>query len=307
MVNFSSQLKEIRKKKGLLQKELANKIGLSQSTIANYEKGDRFPSQNNLIKISQYLDVSLDYLMGVKEENTTNEANNNPQSQLGDTAKPLKEKAQKYQQHLLNGEEKKATRLIIDMLTEDHADKAQTIKNIYLNIFTPVLKKIGYLWETGEINVSQEHYCTAVTIKIMAKLHSFFPEITKQDKSLVAVTVSEEMHNIGLRIVKDFFELDGWKTYFLGSYTPNKSIIDAVKRYNAGLVLISVTMPLHINSLKNTIDTIKNSKDCRNVKVLAGGQAFKYNNDLQDKLNIDGYTVNAIEAVEIGNKLVADK
>ncbi|SCL84976.1 helix-turn-helix transcriptional regulator [Sporanaerobacter sp. PP17-6a] len=53
-------LKEIRIKKGLTQKELADAINLSQETISQYEIGNRTPSIVVARKIAEVLGVSLD-------------------------------------------------------------------------------------------------------------------------------------------------------------------------------------------------------------------------------------------------------
>lgn len=57
-------LREIRKKCGLTQKELAERIGSSESAISMYESGKRQPDYETLLKISDYFGVSVDYLLG---------------------------------------------------------------------------------------------------------------------------------------------------------------------------------------------------------------------------------------------------
>lgn len=61
---FSVRLKELRLKKGLTQKELAKIIGVTKQTIINYEKGTTEPSFENLIKLADLFEVSLDCLLG---------------------------------------------------------------------------------------------------------------------------------------------------------------------------------------------------------------------------------------------------
>ncbi|WP_258088149.1 helix-turn-helix domain-containing protein [Weissella fangxianensis] len=59
-----NRLKELRKAKGLTQHQLANELGISQQSYARYEKGDREPNIATLIKLADYFDVSVDYLIG---------------------------------------------------------------------------------------------------------------------------------------------------------------------------------------------------------------------------------------------------
>lgn len=57
-------LKKIRKEKGISQLKLALDLNMSQNTISRYETGEREPGICELVKIADYFDVSIDYLVG---------------------------------------------------------------------------------------------------------------------------------------------------------------------------------------------------------------------------------------------------
>ena len=57
------RLKEIRKSKGISQLQLALELNTNQNTISRYETGEREPGIAELIKIADYFDVSVDYLL----------------------------------------------------------------------------------------------------------------------------------------------------------------------------------------------------------------------------------------------------
>ena len=67
-MEFSERLKERRKQAHLTQVELASKLGIVQSSYADWERGKKKPTQDNLVKIAQVLNVSVDYLVGNSEE-----------------------------------------------------------------------------------------------------------------------------------------------------------------------------------------------------------------------------------------------
>ena len=67
-MEFSERLKELRKQAHLTQVELASKLGIVQSSYADWERGKKKPTQDNLVKIAQILNVSVDYLLGNSEE-----------------------------------------------------------------------------------------------------------------------------------------------------------------------------------------------------------------------------------------------
>ena len=61
------RLKELRKKKGISQLRLATELNTTQNTISRYETGEREPGIDELIKIADYFNVSVDYLIGRTE------------------------------------------------------------------------------------------------------------------------------------------------------------------------------------------------------------------------------------------------
>ena len=67
-MEFSERLKELRKKANFTQVEVAEKLGISQPAYASWERGAKKPTQENLVKIAQVLNVSIDYLVGNSEE-----------------------------------------------------------------------------------------------------------------------------------------------------------------------------------------------------------------------------------------------
>ena len=58
------RLKEIMKKKGISQKEMRLSLGLSSSTMSQYANGQRQPNNEMLCAMAQYLNVSVDELLG---------------------------------------------------------------------------------------------------------------------------------------------------------------------------------------------------------------------------------------------------
>ena len=64
MSKFPTRLKELREEKGLLSKDFAKTMSVEPATITNWEKGNRFPKDDVLIKIADYFDCSTDYLLG---------------------------------------------------------------------------------------------------------------------------------------------------------------------------------------------------------------------------------------------------
>lgn len=75
MVDFGSNLKELRLKYKMTQKELADKIGVTKSVVSYYELQERTPSPEILIKLSGIFHVTADYLLGIEHRHTIDVSN----------------------------------------------------------------------------------------------------------------------------------------------------------------------------------------------------------------------------------------
>lgn len=65
---FSKRLKELRTSLSLTQSEFASIIGTSQNALSNYEKGERNPSYEIIMAISEQFEVSVDWLLGLSSK-----------------------------------------------------------------------------------------------------------------------------------------------------------------------------------------------------------------------------------------------
>ena len=67
MVDFGNKLKSLRTSKHLSQEKLAQRLGITKSMVSAYETSMRMPSYEVLIRIARFFNVSIDYLLGIKE------------------------------------------------------------------------------------------------------------------------------------------------------------------------------------------------------------------------------------------------
>ncbi|MGB9782605.1 MAG: helix-turn-helix domain-containing protein [Moorellaceae bacterium] len=68
MATFGERLNHLRKSRGLKAEELTEAIGLKRRIIFHYEKNEAKPSFDILIRLADFFDVSLDYLVGRSDD-----------------------------------------------------------------------------------------------------------------------------------------------------------------------------------------------------------------------------------------------
>ena len=66
-MEFSNVLKELREEKGLSQKQLAEKLDISQSAIAKWELSKTEPTAGALLLLSEFFNVTIGQLLGVEK------------------------------------------------------------------------------------------------------------------------------------------------------------------------------------------------------------------------------------------------
>lgn len=63
-MKFGDVLAELRQDRNLLQKDIARLVNVSVSTVSNYETGAHFPDIDTIMKLADFFEVPIDYLLG---------------------------------------------------------------------------------------------------------------------------------------------------------------------------------------------------------------------------------------------------
>lgn len=243
----------------------------------------------------QYAKLTEPYIQAAKEKLSNRKAENNSYINEGN---PLKNEVSSYLDYLLNGKRQMANALVNELI-----QNGVSIKNIYQDIFQVSQYEVGRLWQCNKITVAHEHYCTAATQQIMSGLYQYIFNMDRNGKTLVACSISGELHEMGIRMVADYFEMEGWDTYYLGTNLPEKQIENYLIEYNADVLALSVTLPLHISKAAALIDKIKTNPSTQHVKIMVGGYPFINNPELWQRVSADGFAQNAEQAILMANEL----
>jgi len=108
-------------------------------------------------------------------------------------------------------------------LMESKATDASSIFDLYVNILQPAQREIGRLWQVNSISVAVEHYATATAQQILHRLSRMVPPRPQRNARVIGICGEGEHHCVGLEMVCNLCQLDGWDTYFVGANTPTAS------------------------------------------------------------------------------------
>ncbi len=212
----------------------------------------------------------------------------------------LSDLAALYLKALLHGRRDEASRLVLS-----EVESGTSVKSIYLEVLQPVQREIGNLWQTNEVSVAQEHYCTAATQLIMGRLYPYLHLAPRNGKRVVVACVGGELHEVGARMVADILEMEGWDSYYLGANTPTPGILSALAEQRADVLAVSVTIHYNVEAARTLVSEVRRLPSSGNLRVLLGGRPFLVAPNLWKTVGGDAFAADAGQAPAEAARLVA--
>jgi len=110
----------------------------------------------------------------------------------------------------------------------------RSFREVFTDVFVPLLNELGLLWQTDTISPSHEHFIThLIKQKIFIQTEKLqVVEPSRKDKVFALFLPENEIHEIGLLFVNYEIALRGYKTIYLGQSMPIESLVDLLKYYN---------------------------------------------------------------------------
>ncbi len=192
---------------------------------------------------------------------------------------------------VLEGDRRAAADLILRAANEGVA-----IKDLYTGVIAPAQAEIGRMWHRGEVSVAEEHFATTTAHLALSLLYPLLPRKAPNNRVVVCSSIEGNAHDIGIRMVADFFEMEGWRSIYLGADTPVEDLGHAIRDYNADALAISVGIATQLRPLRASIERIRMRKELGKVAIVVGGAAFGTDTLLWRTLGADAFAVTAAEA-----------
>jgi methanogenic corrinoid protein MtbC1 len=182
------------------------------------------------------------------------------------------------------------------------------IPTLYLGFLAPALNEFKCANDQARFCVWKEHLRSSI---IRTVLESCYPRVMAEKKkawggkkgpAVLVVCPAEEFHEIGARIVTDFFHLAGFDATFVGANTPRSDILAAIEYLKPLYVAISVSSPYNLVEARRVVAEIRQAgKDggAAGLKVIVGGNAFSKNPDAAKGLGADMFLAGCDEIIRL--------
>lgn len=146
------------------------------------------------------------------------------------------------------------------------------VEDLYAEVLAPALREVGHLWALDELNVAQEHYATSVTQALIATLAAEAPAPHGQGRLAVVTNTPDELHLLGVQMVADLLQREGWEVVNLGAATPAADLIELVEAEVPDLVALSASTAGRLPGVADALRALS-ALDPRPL-VAVGGSLF---------------------------------
>jgi methanogenic corrinoid protein MtbC1 len=154
-----------------------------------------------------------------------------------------------------------------------------TIPVLYEEVLRPALYSIDTSMGMEDA-IWIEHVKTSIIRTVVESAYPLVIELKKHVKPLgikvILACPEREYHEVGLRMVADFFSLNGYEAIFIGTNTPREQVYYAIASNSPKYAAISVTDYYLLFEAQRMIQRIKEMTGGK-VTVLVGGNAFRNN------------------------------
>jgi methanogenic corrinoid protein MtbC1 len=205
----------------------------------------------------------------------------------------------KYLVALMEGDRYEASKLILEAATS-----GTPVRDLYTKVLSPAQTELGRLWEQADIDVAEEHFATATTQMVMAQLYGFLDRKPRNGLTVVAATVSGNHHEVGIRMVADFFEMEGWKSVYLGPGVPPDELATSVITFEADLLVLGACMHTQLQGIGDAVRMVRALDTEMRCKILVGGPGFAETGELWRTMGADAFAESAETAVGVAEQMM---
>ncbi len=154
-----------------------------------------------------------------------------------------------------------------------------TIAELYESVLAPALNRIIVTHSIEDDMIWREHMMSSIVRSIVETCYPYVLTEREQkalqtDETVLVLCPKQEEHEIGARMVADFFTIWGYNTVYIGANTPEKTVLKAAETLKPRYIALSVSNYYNMFAAKDLITTIQAHNP---VTVLVGGQAFAKN------------------------------
>ncbi|WP_226529758.1 B12-binding domain-containing protein [Metabacillus niabensis] len=149
---------------------------------------------------------------------------------------------------LLKGNQDAAWNIVMNEVGHDISRK-----DVLENLITKAMQYIGKLWEKDEITVADEHLATSTCEYILVRFDFHMKNTHRfhqvEPRKVMLLCLEKELHDLGIKMVAQLFEENGWNTRLLGPNLPLEEAISFAEKWEPDVIGLSFSIWYHAELL----------------------------------------------------------
>lgn len=248
-MKFNEKLIDLRKKQGLSQEELGNKLNVTRQTISKWELGQTTPEMDKLAELSKLFNISIDELISESDE----QVNTNPIKEEPINTKPISE------------EQTSSNTINQEKTTEDSNNREKTVKVIIIGALVIIVILIAGMMVSNHKKVEKEEQRKET---LFSMIFDFIDTIMNQAQNTIDdIESSQDSMTNGIESSQDFITN--------GLDSMNESMQEIEKNFNKTQVMAIIKMYTGTErgaNVKTVLDNIIKNNNVEDKKI-----TVKYN------------------------------
>ncbi|MDP3615502.1 MAG: cobalamin-dependent protein, partial [Rubrivivax sp.] len=181
-------------------------------------------------------------------------------------------------------------------LLEAALAREDSLPQVAVHVIQPAMYEVGRRWQENIVSVAQEHLATALSQTWMARARALATAAPDNGGRVLFACLAGNHHVMGLRMVADAFELDGWATHSAGPDTSLAALLAKVRQIRPHLVGFSVSLPQHLRGVRDAVAGLRAElgRDC--PRLVVGGLVINQFPGLADWVGAEVLGADAVTA-----------
>lgn len=153
--------------------------------------------------------------------------------------------------------------------TYDTLLSEKSFREVFFEVFIPLMEEIGFLWQVDTITPAHEHFISyLIKLKLLVNTEKIqSQEPIRNDKVFVLYLPMNEIHELGLMYLNYEILNKGYKTIYLGESVPTNSLKDINKYFNNIVYVCYMTVEPEKAEVNNYIEDLKEQIGIDNSEV----------------------------------------
>jgi methanogenic corrinoid protein MtbC1 len=199
---------------------------------------------------------------------------------------------QNYTDAILAGDRVSARSLLFKSLSQ-----GVPLVDVGVGLVQPAMYEVGQRWQESRVSIAQEHLATAISQSLLAQAYAAVDPAEPIGRKAMFACVEGNHHSLGLRMLSDAFELEGWDIQFLGADTPSRSLVQQVDQFRPEILCLSVSLTQQTVTARKLIQELRGDFKSKPPVIMLGGLATNHVEELWRAVGADLWSSDARSAL----------